>query len=348
MTNANNNDGNPPEQESSASFGSGNIKHFIANYELNDYTYDAFWAGREYEHLAEIHCISRLLQKYAPNQENKVIMDVGGAYGRLSPLYRDTFKHFVISDYSTIELRHAAKDLEKYKEKMNLVAMNVYKVPFQNDTFDTLMSVRLIHHIASPEIMMEEMYRILKPGGIFILEAAHKQHILGFFKALFQGKLSEFFANDPHRVAHNPSESQGIKEGQESIMFSFTADHIVEVAKSTGFSLKEVVACSFFRLPMVKKLFPTSLLLGLEKVAQALLSWTRITPSLLFVFEKPGILSASGASFAINDTLQCPHCSARMTYSQPDVLQCEKCKETFLVREDIFDLRDPKPEEVTF
>jgi ubiquinone/menaquinone biosynthesis C-methylase UbiE/DNA-directed RNA polymerase subunit RPC12/RpoP len=323
-------------------------KKFIANYELNDYTYDAFWARREYEHLAEVNVLSSILKRHVSEQEKKVIVDVGGAYGRLSPLYRDTFKRFIISDYSTIELRHAQKELSDYVNKMNLVALNVYNVPFKDESIDVLMSVRLIHHIASPEIMMAEMYRILRPGGTFILEVAHKQHLLGFIKALFRGKLSQFFSEEPHRVMHNPAESQGIKEGQESIMFSFTSQHIERIAQASGFKVKELKACSFFRLPFIKKVIPTSILLVLESFAQSFFSWTKITPSLFYVLQKRGDFSPVKEEFSLTAILQCPHCSARMSYSQQDDLQCEKCNEKFFVKNGIFDLRDPKPEEVTF
>lgn len=322
--------------------------NFIANYELNEYTYDQFWNGRKYEHLSEVWLLSRLLKKYVSNQQNKSIIDLGGAYGRLAPLYKDGFKRFILADYSTRELGKAKKDLEEYSSKMDLVGLNVYHLPFQDNSLDSALSVRLIHHIAKPEIFLSEVFRVLKPGGTFILEAAHKQHVLAFFKALFTGKMGEYLKNEPYRIEHR-YDSQGMKEGQISIIYSFPVKYIQSLGKKAGFEIESTRACSFLRSTLLKKIFPPNVLFRMEQFFQFLLGYLPLTPSIVYVFVKPEDSDAVIHDFAKDPVqFQCPSCSKQITLSREETKACAFCKHEYKATNGIFDLREPRPEEVTF
>ena len=42
-------------------------------------------------------------------------------------------------------------------------------LPFNNNFFDIACSMGVLHHIENPQPMIEEMFRVLKPGGKIIL-----------------------------------------------------------------------------------------------------------------------------------------------------------------------------------
>lgn len=42
-------------------------------------------------------------------------------------------------------------------------------LPFLNDTFDTVVSLANLEHLQNPEAVSKEIYRVLKPGGTFLL-----------------------------------------------------------------------------------------------------------------------------------------------------------------------------------
>jgi ubiquinone/menaquinone biosynthesis C-methylase UbiE len=44
-------------------------------------------------------------------------------------------------------------------------------LPFNNNTFDTLLSTQMLEHVSDPKKVIQEMGRVLKPGGIMILSA---------------------------------------------------------------------------------------------------------------------------------------------------------------------------------
>lgn len=47
------------------------------------------------------------------------------------------------------------------------VLWNGVTMPFENDTFDVVLSTEVLEHILNPDVYLLEVKRVLKPGGIF-------------------------------------------------------------------------------------------------------------------------------------------------------------------------------------
>mgnify|MGYP001298952206 CR=1 FL=1 len=42
------------------------------------------------------------------------------------------------------------------------------KMPFENNTFESAIGTEVLEHCPNPEIILKEIYRVLKPGGVFL------------------------------------------------------------------------------------------------------------------------------------------------------------------------------------
>ncbi|MHA1751331.1 MAG: class I SAM-dependent methyltransferase, partial [Candidatus Helarchaeota archaeon] len=51
------------------------------------------------------------------------------------------------------------------------VVGNVLDLPFEDKTFDTIISTQVLEHVEKPWIMIKEIHRVLKKNGICILTA---------------------------------------------------------------------------------------------------------------------------------------------------------------------------------
>jgi SAM-dependent methyltransferase len=51
----------------------------------------------------------------------------------------------------------------------------LHKIPVESDYFDTILNIAVLEHVESPEDVLAEFFRVLKPGGHLILEVPFLQ-----------------------------------------------------------------------------------------------------------------------------------------------------------------------------
>ena len=94
-----------------------------------------------------------------------ILLDAGGGTGRVSQYLRGKAAQIVVADESFGMLREAQK-----KVGLQPVLSLTEDLPFQNDTFDCIIMVDALHHVADQLKTTEELWRILKPSGRLIIE----------------------------------------------------------------------------------------------------------------------------------------------------------------------------------
>ncbi len=335
---------------------------FIANYDISEnYRYSDFWKGREYEHKAEIMLLLRIFKRYVYSDLNKdqTFLDLGAGFGRLAELYVRRFKYAVLGDYSVSELKDAFSRLGK-DLSLRYVALNAYKLPFKDESFDFVLSVRLAHHIRYLDLMVKEVGRILKPGGYFIFEFAHKDHLKNIVKAILRRDLG-FFKKEIIKVAHSPEQAQGIEDekGQISIIYNFSRNFVSQLFNKHGLNVKATYGCSYLRIPFLKRVLGNKVLLAAERVLQKLNPL--ITPSIFVVAQKveskgkedhrniSESFSRKNKLGEFTELLMCP--DGGEVLRSKDRILCGKEQKDLgyrIVNPGIYDLRKPRPEKVNF
>ena len=240
--------------------------------DYNGYDYKKiFWedADREYEDLADRLAIRRLL----PIKMGSIV-DIAGGYGRLAKEYLGRAKEATIFDYSKTELAQAKKE---FGDKISTKAGDIYNIPFKDNSFDCLIMVRATHHFNNMPKVTAELYRILKPGGVAVIEVANKRTLPKMFRYWFKG-------SDVNPFDKNPSNLKGLnKDG----FYNYHPKYIEEVFEKAGFEIEEVLSVSNFRSTTLKKIFTPHFLITLEKPAQKLLAPVKFAPSIYYKLKKP-------------------------------------------------------------
>lgn len=72
-------------------------------------------------------------------------------------------------DLSSGHLRHAMRNFEVRGLKGEFVHGDAEKLPFEDNTFDVVYSNGVIHHTPNTQTVVEEIWRVLKPGGRAII-----------------------------------------------------------------------------------------------------------------------------------------------------------------------------------
>jgi len=111
-----------------------------------------------------------------PPLENKAILDLGSGDGRVIGHIKrkQTLKTLDITavDLSEEMLKIAKKNYPEIKT----VQADAKALPFPDSSFDVVICTFLIVHIRDIDKFFDEVYRVLKTGGIFILTNINQRH----------------------------------------------------------------------------------------------------------------------------------------------------------------------------
>lgn len=309
----------------------------IAEYDLSKYDYEQYWKqGRDYEHESDMLALRKLLR----GETGDWYIDLGGSYGRTVSAYRSKFLHCVLSDYSIEALKKARKNLKERRiQNVNLVAANIYNLPFKDESFSGAQMVRVLHHIENPELGITEIARIIRATGIFNLEFANKIHFIAKVRAFLKFKLGFIFDKSPYMQPSRKTK-QGTKS-ERGLFYNFHPKYIQEIMRKSGFKIVKKLSVSNLRSGFFKKLFSTSVLIKIEKLLQDLLAPLNFGPSQYYKLLKSKGKPTTCAK-NIYEILCCPKCGGNLLKKHSDLI-CEECGEKFPITYGILDLRWPRP-----
>ncbi len=99
--------------------------------------------------------------------KGKTTADIGCADGYGSQYLADYTQSTVGVDYSEVTVAEAR---QKHAAKTNLTfkAGSVPPLPFESESMDVITAFQFIEHIHPRLEFMKEVYRVLKPGGVFL------------------------------------------------------------------------------------------------------------------------------------------------------------------------------------
>jgi ubiquinone/menaquinone biosynthesis C-methylase UbiE len=79
---------------------------------------------------------------------------------------------------------------EAEKRGISLVRSTAEQLPFEDDSFDIIHSHHVFEHVAFPMKAASEAYRVLKPGGVILIEVPNQFRNIRFFRDQLLGRVS--------------------------------------------------------------------------------------------------------------------------------------------------------------
>jgi ubiquinone/menaquinone biosynthesis C-methylase UbiE len=238
-----------------------------------EHNYQDYWTGREYEHAAEEMAISRLLK----GKKFKQAVDVGGGYGRLSK-YLTKFSEKVILAEPSQQQLDIGKMYLKDSPQVDRKLWQASDIKLKDGEADLVLVVRVLHHLPDPKPEFEEIARVLKSGGTFILEFANDAHFLNRLRYGVKGKT---VPKTPVDIRSEANKKKG--------SIAFVNHHpktILRMLDEAGFKLESVLSGSNLRSPALKKVLGKKPLLAAEKLFQPLLAPLYFGPSIWLKLKK--------------------------------------------------------------
>ncbi len=158
----------------------------IPDYE--HYDYRSVWRGRGIEDRVE----KEVVMRWAGGETG---IELGGGFGRITQVLERRIPSMFMLDYSLSNLRRASSRLEK----TTLVRGTLDRLPFDDDVFDFVALIRVIHHASDPDALLDEVVRVSRDRATFVLGIANE-----FGKARSSESVLVRVTPEGHRIYSTP------------------------------------------------------------------------------------------------------------------------------------------------
>lgn len=128
--------------------------------------YENYWQDAEDISSLTLSKNKAILDRFFPGQlKNKKILEIGvGGEGGLILSLKNENQVYGI-DVST----SAKRNCERYGIHIDIVNVDTQGAPFEDETFDVIFAFEVFEHFANPQFVAEEIRRVLKKKGVFLL-----------------------------------------------------------------------------------------------------------------------------------------------------------------------------------
>jgi len=125
----------------------------------------------------------KIIADLGGNFEGVKVLDVGCGTGFISRFVADLGGNVYSMDFSSIALNEAR---HYHRKKLTLIRADAIHLPFRSSIFDVVLANDIIEHLDNEVRFLQEIYRVLVPGGRLILNTdnAWFQYLQGWYTKL--------------------------------------------------------------------------------------------------------------------------------------------------------------------
>jgi len=289
----------------------------ICDYEGSHYRTE-FWEGRgrDYEDLTERIALRRLLPP-----RGKRIVNLGAGFGRMTNELGG-YEQGIVLDYSRTMLQDA-QALLGTSERYVYVAADIYHLPLAPGSCDAALMERVIHHMANVPAALAQIRAALAPGAPFILEYASKRNLKAIARYWLKRQTWSPFDLEPVEFAR--------------LNFDFHPEYMARCLRDAGVETRRRLALSYFRLGLLTRTGPVSVLVTLDRLFQ---------PSGQIAPYSPSVFTQN---FAVGDTspaaldgplFKCLNCGGTL-HREEEAMVCEQGDGRWAIHDGIYDFKEP-------
>ena len=172
-----------------------------------------------------------------------MVLDAG-CHQSVYPLFLvDRGAYLVGMDISSLQIARAREVTSKLglNEKTQHLVASVSEIPFGEGSFDVVLCNCVLEHVVEDERAMEEIYRVLKPGGKFLLtvECEERGFFLRSLSRLPKGVKALFLKGE---IASASTFEDGLRkhlDGVYGVLRRYSGPELVNYLHSLGFQVLE-------------------------------------------------------------------------------------------------------------
>jgi ubiquinone/menaquinone biosynthesis C-methylase UbiE len=167
--------------------------------------------------------LARALHEYV-FFSGKRVLEVGCGNGYTLGKYAQAGAEVYGIDVTETAVDISRKRFEYQRLKGDFIVGNAEDLPYENNFFDCICSMGVLHHVPDTEKAVSEIYRCLRPGGRLIVMVYHRDSIpyrvVMPLRGLFTGKSLQQLVNEVDGQG-NPKGDVYSKEQLKKLLMQF-------------------------------------------------------------------------------------------------------------------------------
>ena len=217
----------------------------MSKQKLKEYRYDKIYGEKGYARKSGfLEWLSSILKKYNKTRYQTVLkslekgqrlLDIGCGDGYFCLMVKSIFDDVYGLDVSKVRIMDAKKEilLRKDREGFHFEQYDTDEtLPFSDNFFDAISCIATLELLLYPKQAVQEMRRVLKPGGIVVIQVGNIA-FLPYRLALLRGKLPIIAGIDEIGVDWDR-------------LHSFTKEVLVKLLKGGGFEIVNLNCSGIF------------------------------------------------------------------------------------------------------
>ena len=290
----------------------------VIDYEGSRYSIEFWNSTREYEDRAE-----RIALKAMLLPAGQRLIEIGACAGRLGGLYLG-YDEIVLMDYARSTVLEA-RERWGHDPRFRFVAADVYRLPFADAAFDTVVMVRVMHHLVDVPKALGQIAATIRTGGVFVVEFANKRNLKSMLRFALRRQAWSPYTHEPVEFVE--------------LNFDFHPAWMTQRVREAGFEIRQQSSVSFFRVGALKRLFGARTLAAMDGVLQRPLAPLALSPS---QFLKCQVSSVKWGVRAAG-LFKCPECGATEWDEAPEQLVCAN-RHRWSVSDGVYDFKGLRDE----
>ncbi len=117
-----------------------------------------------------------ILADYLGDLSNLTALDIGCAAGNSTVGYSSAFKWVAAVDVDAPAVEYARR--ENQRPNIGYAIMNGQRLAFCDESFDVIVCAHVYEHVPDAHVLMDEIKRLLKPGGVCFFSAGNRLSLM--------------------------------------------------------------------------------------------------------------------------------------------------------------------------
>ena len=176
-----------------------------------------------------------VLKDYLKEISTLTLLDIGSSTGIMTNEYAKHFKNVIGIDLDTTAIDYSINQYKK--ENLKFICSPIEEMDLPNASFDVITCSQIYEHVPSDKKLMEEIMRLLKPGGVCYFAATNRFKIIEpHYKLPFLSYLPKKAANFYIRIFTNHDlyyeNLKSLRSLQKLVSKFETTDYTLKIIKN--------------------------------------------------------------------------------------------------------------------